>query len=178
MNTNKTTARVWQQIHLNFYTQYSYNKWHNVQKVCPLCQKIPESIYHLILYCDLTVQLWEELQPTLMKLHPVLVSDEAKAFGIEQKKQTNGILLRNWLTYLLRDNIAEAEKAAYYAPTRVTLEKFKQHFNEDLKFEIQIKAFQYKNENKLDIFDKIITHAEVLCQKRDNGEYRIPPVFS
>ena len=26
LNTYKTTSLIWQQIHLNFYTQYSYNK--------------------------------------------------------------------------------------------------------------------------------------------------------
>ena len=30
LNTNKTTSVIWQQLHLNFYTQYSYNKWHKV----------------------------------------------------------------------------------------------------------------------------------------------------
>ena len=128
--------------------------------------------------CDFTVKLWEELEPTLIKLHPGLVSDEEKALGIVQKKQTNGILLRNWLTYCLRDSIAEEEKVAYHAPGKKTVENFKKHFNQDIKFEIQIKALRYKKESKLDFFDKIITHAGVLCQKADNEKYRIQPVFS
>ena len=28
LSTNECTNLIWQQIHLNFYTQYSYNKWH------------------------------------------------------------------------------------------------------------------------------------------------------
>ena len=53
LNTNKTTSVIWQQLHLNFYTQYSYNKWHKVNMACPLCGKIPKNIFHLILDCEL-----------------------------------------------------------------------------------------------------------------------------
>ena len=28
--TSVTKTAIWEQIHLNFYTQYSYNKWHGV----------------------------------------------------------------------------------------------------------------------------------------------------
>ncbi len=48
---NSTKTAIWEQIHLNFYTQYSYNKWHQKNEVCPLCNMIPQSIYHLILHC-------------------------------------------------------------------------------------------------------------------------------
>ena len=50
--SNVTKTAIWEQIHLNYYTQYSYNKWHNTSEECPLCEKIPESIYHIILHCD------------------------------------------------------------------------------------------------------------------------------
>ena len=32
--TNQTKTAIWEQLHLNFYTQYSYNKWHGT-----LCAK-------------------------------------------------------------------------------------------------------------------------------------------
>ena len=115
--TNKTKCIIWQQLHLNFYTQYSYNKWHNKQDKCPLCQKIPENIYHIILHCEYVNKLWEEVEPILRQLHPVPVSDEEKVFGIVQKKTTTGIILRNWLTYLLRECITREEREAYYSPS-------------------------------------------------------------
>ena len=37
--TNKTKTAIWEQLHLNFYTQYSYNKWNDVKEPCPLCRK-------------------------------------------------------------------------------------------------------------------------------------------
>ena len=110
LTTNQTKTMIWQQIHLNFYTQYSYNKWHKKQELCPLCQNIPENIYHIILHCKFTNKLWEDIEPILRELHSTPVSEEEKAFGIVQKKPTTGILLRNWLTYLLRDCIMQEER--------------------------------------------------------------------
>ena len=177
LSTNKTINTVWQQIHLNFYTQYSYNKWHKTQDICPLCQKLPESIYHLILNCECTIRLWEDIEPILKKLHPMPVTEEEKAFGVVEEKQTTGILLRNWLTFLLRQCISEVEREAFYAPNRFNIGKIKRKLNETLALEIHIKAFRYKNENNLAFFDKFITHAEVLCEKGENGEYQVTDVF-
>ena len=56
--SNSTSTAIWEQIHLNFYTQYSYNKWHNGVGACPLCGCVPESIYHIILHCDYTNNAW------------------------------------------------------------------------------------------------------------------------
>ena len=36
--SNKIRTEIWEQIHLNFYTQYSYNKWHGT---LPPVQKYP-----------------------------------------------------------------------------------------------------------------------------------------
>ena len=55
LSTNQTENIIWQQIHLNFYTQFSYNTWHQTQDPCPLCNKIPENIFHIILQCDLNI---------------------------------------------------------------------------------------------------------------------------
>ena len=178
LSTNKTKTTIWQQIHLNFYTQYSYNKWHKKQELCPLCQNIPENIYHIILHCKFTNKLWEDIEPILRELHSAPVSEEKKAFGIVQKKPTTGILLRNWLTYLLRDCIMQEEREAHYAPNISKLKKTKSKLNEIIGFEVQIKAIRYKNENNLAFFDKIITHAEVLCKKTEDGEYQIRHVFA
>ena len=61
LGTNETKTVIWQQLHLNFYTQYSYNKWHKVNDKCPLCHKIPQSVFHLILDCDVTNNLWNDI---------------------------------------------------------------------------------------------------------------------
>ena len=51
LSANKTKTIIWQQIHLNFYTQYSYNKWHKANLPCT-AHKIPQDIYHIIVHCD------------------------------------------------------------------------------------------------------------------------------
>ena len=178
LSTNKTKTAIWQQIHLNFYTQYSYNKWHKKQDICPLCHEIPENIYHVILHCNFVNDLWAQIEPLLKELHPTSVTEEEKAFGIIQKNKTTGILLRNWLTYLLRENILEEERAAHFTLKKTDIEKAKQKFNNVVESEILIKAFRYKNEQKLEFFDKIITHAEILCKKKEEGEYEIRHIYT
>ena len=141
-------------------------------------QEIPENIYHIILHCDFTNKLWQDIEPTLKKLHQNPVSQEEKALGLVQKKPTTGILLRNWVTFSLRKHIMQNEQKAYYAPNKVNIEKTKTKFNQSMAFEMKMKMIRYKNENNLEFFNKILTHAEVLCEKVEEGEYRIKKVFS
>ena len=178
LSTNGSKSLIWQQIHLNFYTQYSYNKWHNKQEVCPLCRKIPEDVYHIILHCDITNILWGQIEPILRKLHPSTVTEEEKAFGIVKKNQTTGILLRNWLTYLLRDCISQTERTAYHAPNINNLEHIKRKVNYNMELEIRIKALQYKTDGNLQLFEKMITHSGILCKKREDGEYELSKIFT
>ena len=162
LSTNLTKTTIWQQIHLNFYTQYSYNKWHKKKDLCPLCKKLPENIYHIILHCEFVNELWEKIDPVLKAIHPGTVTEEEKAFGIVQKKQTTGIVLRNWLTYLLRECIAKEERTAYHSSKIPSSENTKQKFNFNLQFEINAKVLRYQNENNLDFFDKMITRTSIM----------------
>ena len=178
LSTNRTKNVIWQQIHLNFYTQYSYNKWHKIQEVCPLCQKVPEDIYHIIIGCSFVNRLWEDIEPLLKRFHPITITEEEKAFGIVQKKQTTGILLRNWLTFLLRECIAQEEREAYHAKKISKVQKIKKKFNQAVDLEIHIKIIQYRSENNLEFLEKIITHADVLCQKGEDGVYEVTKIFN
>ena len=142
-----------------------------------MCKNIPEDIYHIMLHCEFANKLWEEIEPLLKKIHTGSVTEEEKAFGIVQKKQTNGILLRNWLTYLLREFIAREERAAYHSAKKPNLLNFKTKFNSILEFEINAKLLRYKNENNMAFFEKIITHEQALCKISQGGEYDIIKVF-
>ena len=113
--SNKTRTIIWEQLHLNFYTQYSYNKWHGKQDTCPLCNKIPESIYHIILHCDFVNNIWIQMEPILTQLHSKSVTDDEKALGVVTIKSTPGILLRNWLTYKLREQVMLFERMSYHS---------------------------------------------------------------
>ena len=64
-HTEKVKSTIWEQIHLNFYTTYSYNKWHNTLHPCPLCNKIPDDIFHIILDCRFTKILWRRIEKVL-----------------------------------------------------------------------------------------------------------------
>ena len=177
LSTNQTKTLIWQQIHLNFYTQYSYNKWHRKQERCPLCLDVPRDIFHIILHCKFIKTLWTKMEPRLLDLHPVPVSEEEMVFGIVLKKQTTGSLLRNWITFLLRELTMQEERVAYHASTKPNIQKITKKINISFNFEIHMKAAQYKNENKLEFFDKIITYKEILCKKTENEEYEIRNIF-
>ena len=108
----------------------------------------------------------------------MLVSEEEKAFGIIQETTTTGILLRNWLTYLLRNCIMQEEREAYHAPKKADLERIKRKFNQAMAFEIYKKSIRYKNENNSRFFDEMITHEGVLCTIGESGVYQVKEVFT
>ena len=69
LSSNSTKTIIWKQIHLNFYTQYSYNKWHNKQDPCPLCLAIPQDVYHIMFDCQFTNKMWLHMEPCIKKIH-------------------------------------------------------------------------------------------------------------
>ena len=78
---------------------------------------------------------------------------------------------------MLRQIISDMEREAYHAPNRDYIGKIKLKLQHTIKSEIQIKAYQHKNRGKLAQFDKMITHANALCEKTDNGDYQTKNVF-
>ena len=168
LNTNQTKTIIWEQIHLHYYTQYSYNKWHKKNEKCFLCNKIPENIFH-IMNC--------EIEPILKGLHPNSVTDEEKAFGIIERTQTPGILLRNWLTNLLRELISKEERIAYHSGKKPNFQTVKRKCNNALELEIILKILRFKNEKNVPFFEKLITYDNVLCSKRDDEDYEIRTIF-
>ena len=178
LSNNSTKTVIWQQLHLNFYTQFSYNKWKNKSSPCSLCSVVPNDIYHLILHCPFSNQLWSDIEPILRRIHPININIEEQAFGIIQKKPKVGVLLRNWLTYLLREFISKLERAAYYSKNTTKLQLVKCKFNAEIHFEIDKKIMRYKSDNSLTTFDKFFTFNNILCAKREDGSYEIKKVFS
>lgn len=170
--SNETKTIIWEQIHLNFYTQYSYNKWHNNQGRCPLCRQIPNNIYHIMLHCDFVNAIWTNMQPILSLLHNVPITDSEKALGLVTIKSNTGIWLRNWLTYKLREQIMLYERKAYHSPTVASFDLFKARYNQSMAQEIKNLLFRFKSENKLPVFDKIVAYGGIICEKVKDGEYR------
>ena len=176
LSSNTTKTAIWEQIHLNYYTQHSYNKWHGVNDLCPLCDQEVESIYHIILDCEFVNALWMEIDPILLQLHRKHVTDEEKSLGIIHIKKTAGMIMRNWLTYKMRFEIMQYERAAYHSKNS-SLYIFKAKFNQSVASEIKQLLFRFYNDNKLEEFDKIVAFKNVLCEKVNDGEYRFNRVF-
>ena len=176
--SNRTRTVIWEQLHLNFYTQYSYNKWHGKQDTCPLCNNVPESIYHIILHCDFVNNIWTQIEPILKQIHCKSVTDDEKALGIVTIKSTPGILLRNWLTYKLREQVMLFERMSYHSPNKASLDLFKAKYNQSLACEVKQLIFRFNHENKLDKIDKIIAQQGILCEKVQEGEYLLKMVLS
>ena len=145
---------VWEQIHLNDYCTYSYNKWHKSQDCCPLCLSVPATKFHLTLECYATKKLWDDLEPHLLKIVRTYVSDMEKVFGLAGNSPN--IILRNWLTFLLRQCIVDQERAAYHNKKGLqNIDDIKMNFNEKVKTELMQKYLIYQNLERSDYFRKI-----------------------
>ena len=130
MCMNDTTSAILHQIHLNFYTQYSYNKWHKVSEMCPLCNEPPESIYRILYHCRLVKTIWNDLSPILLDLHPCPITNEKKP----------GIRTRNWLTYTMRKCTSEIEEEAHYDNSNI-LRRAKRKIQSSIESELDQKVF-------------------------------------
>ena len=179
---NETRTSIWEQIHLNFYTQYSYNKWHStpdqeITDPCPLCRQKPESIFHIILHCDLVNTIWDQLSPTLSKLSMHTLDEAEKVFGIVQIRKSPGVILRNWLGYKLREQILLLERSAYHQSKAPSVEVFKAKYNQSVAADVKLLMYRFNNEGKLAKFDEIVAHNGVVCQKITSGEYCLRTVL-
>ena len=159
--TEEVKTTIWQLIHLNFYTTYNYNKWHNVLQPCPLCNKIPEDIFHIILDCKFTKTMWKRIEKTLLKIIPKPPTAYEKAFGIQpaNKKEIKPTILRNWITFSLRHYIMLEERMAYHINnyTSVSVQKFFLKYNHNAQQELNTKKMQYDFQGLSSKFEKIVT---------------------
>ena len=148
-----TKSTIWAQIHLNDYTTASYNKWMNKEDPCPLCKGSIDDIFHIILHCPVTVQLWSDIEPFLRKITNAPVNHEEMAFGITGNSPP--VILRNWLTFLLRQCILKQEKIAYHNNLGQGNTVHLRHaFNARVNREVCTAYYQLRNENRIDLFHK------------------------
>ena len=69
------------------------------------------------------------------------------------------------------------ERIAYHSPNIDCVKKIKSNLHEMIHSEIQIKCYKYQKVGKLTEFVKLITHANALYEKADNGGYRSKNLF-
>ena len=86
-------------------------------------------------------------------------------------------MLRNWLTYKMREQIMLFERRAYHSSRTASLNIFKAIFDNSMAYNIKQLMFRYNNENKLPLFDKIVAYRGILCEKVHEGEYRLKKIF-
>ncbi len=159
-----TKTIVWDQVHLNEYTTYSYNKWHNAQQICPFCEKVPDTKFHITIECPIVQLLWSEVEVHLQNIYQAPVTAMEMVFGLSGT--TPDIILRNWLTFLLRSCIVTQENIAFhnkkYQGNAIDI---KLNFNNRLKAEIWEKYNIFDNLGRLDYFTKTFGHNEYLIKK-------------
>ena len=172
--TEKVKSTIWDQIHLNFYTTYNYNKWHKSLLPCPLCNKIPDDIFHIILDCRFTKVMWKRIEKVLLKILPIPISTSEKALGLQprRKKETNATILRNWITFSLRHLIMQEERRAYHIKDfhLQSVDRFFCKFNYATQEEFRIKKLQYDFRGLSQKFEKITTINKVIATI-NSGEY-------
>ena len=100
------------------------------------------------------------------------MSNEEKAVGIFERRPNEGVLLRNWLTFVLRQAISDSERECYYK-TSDSLNVIKRTFRKILQEELFLATLRGSNMNKGDFLNKVLTHNDVLCDRDDDGMYHI-----
>ncbi len=172
--TEMTKSTIWEQIHLNFYTTSNYNKWHNNLLPCPLCHKIPEDAFHIILDCAFTSKMWNKIEPTILRILPISPTKYEKAFGLQpqnkrNKQEMEATILRNWITFSLRSHIMQEERRAYYFNgfSKNHENKFIQNFNLAMQTEIFHKHLQFRYMGLEQKFDAIINTNNIISKNND-----------
>ena len=174
-HSDAVRSTIWEQIHLNFYTTYNYNKWHNSLTPCPLCRQIPEDVFHIFFDCKYTKELWQRLQNTLLKIDARNISNHEKAFGLQarNRQEKSSTILRNYITFSLRHHIMVEERKAYHRKSVTQANKFLHDFNLFLLKELKEKSILYKLRGLQTKFENIVTTNEVVASKcaQEGEEY-------
>lgn len=171
-HTEDIKSTIWEQIHLNFYTTFNYNKWHKSLHPCPLCRKIPDDVFHIIFDCMFTKVMWRRLAASLYKIFPHHPTIHEMAFGLQPSgsRDRNAVILRNWVTFSLRNLIMSEERRAYHANQLPSVEGFFLRFNLKVKNALKLKMTQYLARGLSKKFCEIVTINGAIATLI-NGEY-------
>ena len=169
--TEKTKSTIWEQIHLNFYTTYNYMVWHNKLLPCPLCNKIPDDIYHILLDCRFVEKMWLRIEHVLIQIISIPLSKEEVVFGLQARTrdEENAATLRNWISFNLRYLIMQEERKAckYDKYTTEHEKKFVDKYNNFMQNELTEKHHSYKHRGLEHKFQSIISENNVIQQGHD-----------
>ena len=137
------------------------NKWHNALDPCPLCRKIPEDIFHIILDCKLVKVMWRRMEKTIMKILPMPPSELEMAFVLQYsyKEDRDPVILRIWITSSIRHLIMQEERKAHYrnGSSPQFVQKFYLRFNHLTRDELILKKLLFDHRRLPHRFEKIVT---------------------
>ena len=170
--TEELKSTIWDQLHLNFYTTRNYNKWNNAMQPCPLCRKIPEDIFHIILECKFTKVMWKRIERKLIDIFPKPITQYEQAFGLQpsNKEEVKPLILRNWITFNLRHHVLLEERRAYHAKTPPSVQHSFTRFNIRTLEELKMKKLNYDFRNLASKFQAIVTINNVVASLVE-GQY-------
>ena len=158
------------------YTTHSYNKWHKSEDACPLCETIPPDEFHNTLNCTTVQNLWKEIEPHLLNICPTPVTEREMAFGIPGRSKN--IILRNWLTFLLREVISQQERVAYHNKKGQSNEiDIKNKYNEEVKRQVWQHCNIFKNLGRSQYFQESFAVNDYLITWQDD-QWQILKMFS
>ena len=173
--TKTTKSIIWEQLHLNMHTIYSYNKWRNRDDTCHLCLQNIEYKFHILLECLLTISLWKQLSPLLLLIHPDPVTEEEMVFGILGK--TPAITLRNWLTYELRACIYKQENIADHGRGIGNALDINRTYNSTIRRETLQNLLILQNQGRTGLFEKYYMVKEAVVSTDSKGNRLIVTAF-
>ena len=120
---------------------------------CPLCGTVPTAVHHVILSCPFIRQLWTDLTPFLLLVHPDPVTEYEMVFGLEGLSPS--VTLRNWLTFKLRQVATAYEYPASLRPNGDHLTLIKSRYNQQIQKEVLWKYRFYLHTQRLDTFRRL-----------------------
>ena len=119
--------------------------------------------------------LWTELEEHLQIIHPTQITDTEKVFGIQGT--THNAILRNWMTFKLRQIIAEQENKAYYNKKGIgNIDDIKLLYNQKIKTDVWNKYNMYTNLGKILYFTQIFAVNDHLITW-ENEQWQILTIF-
>ena len=149
MSTEQTKTQIWEQIHLAF-TQAQFFSNPNLQTHCKICGQEPTHKAHIILECQFTRNVWQTLEPHLQTIVQTPVTQHEMAFGLSANNIPTR--LRNWLTFILRQNIMVQHGIAFHQPHIDNSSDLVKRFNRQVRKEIFFHYYQALSTQKFPKF--------------------------
>ena len=115
-------------------------------------------------------KLWSDLEPVLQAIHPVPVAKKEQIFGLFGN--TPPIVLRNFVTFTLRECILQGESNAYANHVGLLNElEIKRLFNTRIVRYAQRRQRIFSAMNREDIFEKYFLVNNILVSREGDDDW-------